>query len=127
MHAKSLEELQVFQKSHQLTIAVLTIVRAHRTEQRLAEQLGGSAESVMANIAEGYQQSTDRAFARYLVIAAGSAEETRVHLLAAEVQGWISHERNTELAGQAREIVKMLRSLIRYLQKSDRKHRCPGY
>ncbi len=77
----------------------------------------------MSNISEGFRQATDRAFARYLSIAAGSAEETRSHLTAAELTGHLSRARSAELRQEALEITTMLGALIRYLRRSDRKYR----
>lgn len=76
-----------------------------------------------ANISEGFSQSTDRAFARYLAIAAGSAEELRVHLGAAALKGLLPRGRAEELTGEAREIANMLQALIRYLHRCGRTDR----
>jgi four helix bundle protein len=77
----------------------------------------------MSNISEGFRQATDRGFARYLSIAAGSAEETRSHLTAAELKGHLTPVRSRELRAEAQEIANMLGALIRYLRRSDRKDR----
>jgi four helix bundle protein len=126
MHAKTVEDLQVFQRARGFTVAVFAMSGSFGHDRWLAEQLCASAESIMANIGEGFQQRTDRAFARYLVIAAGSAEEARAHLAAAEIRGHISKERVSELSSDAREITKMLGALVRYLHRSNRQERSIG-
>jgi len=108
-------------------VAVFAISQPMRQELRLRQQLSDSAESIPANIAEGFNQSTDRAFARYLGIAAGSAGELRVHLDAVAEIGVVRRERVAELINEAREMENMLDGFIRYLRRCDRKdrHRTP--
>jgi four helix bundle protein len=110
VHATCVEDLLVFQRARAFTVAVFAVTRDLRADFWLSDQLDESAESMMANI-------------RYLAIAAGSAEEARVHLLALELRGLVAHSRSSELRAEAREIASMLGALIRYLRRSDRKHR----
>jgi len=123
MHATCVEDLQVFQRAKAFAVAVFAVTRGFRSDYWLRDQLDGSAESIMSNIAEGFRQATDRAFARYLSIAAGSAEEARTHLTAAEIKGHIAQTRSQELRAEAREIANMLGGLVLYLRRSDRKYR----
>ena len=70
------------------TALVVALHRAHAAEDRrvvrrapgLCGQLLRSAASIAANISEGAGQLTAAQFARYLVIAIGSANETEHHL-----------------------------------------------
>ena len=82
-----------------------------------------AADSLVSNIAEGFGQGTDRAFARYLYIARGSANEIASHLAVAEVRGLVAHAAATPLIEEARQIGNMISGLIRYLLKSDWKDR----
>jgi four helix bundle protein len=123
MHATCVEDLQVFQRAKALVVAVFAVTSGFRSDYWLGDQLNESAESIMSNIAEGFRQATDRAFARYLSIAAGSAEEVRSHVAAAELKRLIAHARSRELRGEAMEIANMLGGLIRYLHRTDRKDR----
>jgi len=45
--------------------------------RRLVEQQVASADSVAANIEEGYGRESTREYAQFLIIARGSAQETR--------------------------------------------------
>ena len=123
MRAKYVEDMQLFQRASRLAAAILAITRRVLDHQGLRSQLNDSATSIAANIAEGFSQPTDRAFARYVAIAAGSAEEVRVHLRTAELQGIIAHEAAAALMQEAREIANMLRGFIRYLHRCDRRDR----
>jgi four helix bundle protein len=123
MHATCVEDLQVFQRARVFAVAVFAATSRFRSDVWLRDQLNASAESIMSNISEGFRQASDRSFARYLTIAAGSAEEVRSHLTAAELKGHVAEAQSIELRGEAREIVNMLGGLVRYLRRSDRKNR----
>jgi four helix bundle protein len=123
MHATCVEDLQVFQRAKAFVVAVFAATRSLQSDYWLGDQLNASAESIMSNIAEGFRQATDRAFARYLSIAAGSAEEARTHLSAAELKGHFGHAESAALRQEALEIVNMLGALVHYLRRSDRKER----
>jgi four helix bundle protein len=126
MHATCVEDLLVYQRAKVLLVAVFDLTRGFRSDCWLADQLNASAQSILANIAEGFRQPTDRAFARYLSISSGSAAEARSHLLAAELRGHVASDRAAELADEAQEIASMLGALVRYLHRCDRKNRCPA-
>jgi len=68
---------------------VVAMIR--RRNVKLAEQIESAASSVVANLAEGNRRyGKDRL--QFFRIAAGSANETRAHLRAAEAWGWVSQE-----------------------------------
>ncbi len=48
--------------------------------EELRDQIKDATDSVVSNIAEGFEQSTDRGFARYLYISKGSTAEVRTRL-----------------------------------------------
>ena len=59
-----------------------------RLDSSLAQQIVRSASSIAANLGEGNRrQGKDRL--HFFRIAAGSAEETRVHLRVARAFGWV--------------------------------------
>ena len=65
---------------------VVTLVRRH--DAKVAQQIVSAASSIAANLAEaGGRQGKDRM--HFFRIAAGSAEETRVHLRVALAWGWL--------------------------------------
>jgi four helix bundle protein len=123
--AKSVEELQVYQKSLVAATEVSAIIRrpSFDRDRRLRDQLGGSSESVPSLIAEGFEQSTDRHFAEYCCRSRGSSRETRTHLVAACVRHHITEPERVRVADLYEEIAKMLSGLIRHLRTEDRKDR----
>ncbi len=121
-----LEDLQVWQRAVKLAAAVSAITRTGNLakDERLRRQIDGAAESVLANVAEGYGQASDRAFAGYLFISRGSANELRAHLQVAVARGYLLDTARVAIDRELEEIARMLTGLTRYLLRSDRKHRC---
>lgn len=83
----------------------------------LTSQVRRSAGSVPANIAEGYGREHTRSFIHFLRISQGSLKELEPHLLLAERVGLSSGEELTACLEQCETVGKMLRALIRSLEK----------
>ena len=80
--AKSVEELKVWPRSNERNVAVTVIIgnAGFRWDRRPRVQFLDAADSIVSNIAEGFEQPTDRAFARYPYIAKSSNGEVRARL-----------------------------------------------
>ena len=87
-----------------------------RADGGLRRQIQRAAVSVMANVAEGAGWGGDREFARFLVIARGSAAEVRSHLWVARDVGHIDAASFERLAGEVREIECMIGGRIHRLR-----------
>jgi len=81
--AKKFEDLVVWQKAHQLVLAIYKITRNFPKEEifGLTSQFRRAAISVPANIAEGFKRATIPDKLRLLNIAQGSLEEVRYYLI----------------------------------------------
>ncbi len=123
--AKRVEELQVWQRSGELAHAVFAATESSEflDHPRLAQQLNDSAGSILANIAEGFGQASDRAFARFVAIARGSCNEVRSHLTIPVIRRCIPASLAAPMQQEADEISRMLTGFERYLLRSDRKQR----
>ena len=123
--AKSVEELQVYQKALEASTEVSAILErdSFKRDPRLRDQLGSSSERVASLISEGFEQSTDRHFAQYLYRSRGSSRETRTQLVVALDRRHIDETERIRITAQYEEIAKMLTGLIRHLETEDRKHR----
>jgi len=64
--AQRVEDLKVWQRAREFSVAVNAIIGrpGFQRDRRLREQLEDAVDSVIANIAEGFTQPTDKAFAR---------------------------------------------------------------
>jgi len=128
MIARRIEELLVFQKAMQLADAITAILAlpGFAQELRLRNQLRDAADSVVANIAEGFPQSTDRGFARYLYVARGSLGEVRAWLELASRRDLVPPPQAARADGLAEETARMTTALIKYLLASNRRDRGTG-
>jgi len=114
---KSFEELEAWQKSHSLTLAVYKITNRFPKEERfgLVSQLRRASSSVPANIAEGFGRRTTKDFVRFLDISAGSLNETRYFLILSRDLEHISKEEYAGLRSHCDEVGRLLGGLIKSL------------
>ncbi|MCX6344820.1 MAG: four helix bundle protein [Armatimonadetes bacterium] len=70
------------------------------------------------HIAEGYARETNIEFARFLVIARGSASEVKTQLYIALDIGYIEREKFDELYARIDKICRMLTGLMDYLKRN---------
>jgi four helix bundle protein len=126
--AKTVEELKVWQRARQFAVAVFAILerQTFEHERELREQIKDATDSMVSNIAEGFEQSTDRGFARYLYTSKGSTAEVRSRLSLALERRRISREEFARLDGLGDEVARIITGLIKYLVKSDRRDRGLG-
>lgn len=114
---KDFHELKVWQKAHQLTLAVCQITAVFPREELygLTTQIRRSCSSIPANLAEGCGRNGDAEFARFCSIAMGSASELEYHLLLARDLKLINPKDYAELAQRTIEVKRMLTALIQKL------------
>ena len=126
--AKSVEELQIWQRAVQLDVAVSAIIEnpGFQKDRRLKEQTLDAVDSLVSNIAEGFEQPTDRAFAKYLYTSKASNGEARARLLLARNRRYITAAEFDTCNRLADEVARMLSGFIKYLMKSDRRDRGLG-
>ena len=83
----------------------------------MTAQVRRAASSIAANIAEGYGRETTGSFIQFLRVAQGSTKELETHLLLASRVGVAKAEELTPLLVRCERVSKMLRNLIRSLQR----------
>lgn len=115
---RDFHELKVWQKAHQLTLAVYQVTTALPREELygLTTQLRRSCSSIPANLAEGCGRTGDAEFARFWSIAMGSASELEYHLLLTKDLKLIKSQDYAELAQRTIEVKRMLTALIQKLK-----------
>lgn len=108
------KNLQVWQKSHLLTLAVYKATLGFPKEElyALTSQLRRATASVPANISEGCGRGSDPEFGRFLQIAMGSASETEYHLLLAHDLRYLSDDHFQHLTADLVEVKRMLAALL---------------
>ena len=79
-----------------------------------------------SNISEGFEQPTDRAFAKYLYTAKASTAEVRTRLKLCCRRGYLTAEEFAARDALGDEIARIANGLIKYLLKSNRRDRGLG-
>lgn len=116
---KTFRDLIVWQKA---MVLVTDVYRASsefpKSEQYgLTSQLRRCAVSIPSNIAEGFGRDSTNDYLRFLSIANGSLYESQTQLEIARNLEFLSEQQFTQLLNQAREIERMMSSLIRKLKE----------
>jgi four helix bundle protein len=106
-------ELKVWQRSHQLVLAVYRLSKAFPADVRygLLSQLRRAVLSVPTNIAEGSKRQGGRDYARFLNISEGSLAETEYLLMVGRDLDYVKPEQTGPLLEEIHEIAGMLHSL----------------
>src|SRR2546428_11581846 len=110
---KDFRKLQVWQKSHQLTLALYRVTRSFPRDEiyGLTAQIRRASSSIPANLAEGCGRNGDAELARFCNIAGGSASELEYHLLLARDLNLLNAPDYTALANQTTEVKRMITGL----------------
>jgi four helix bundle protein len=125
MAVKDVQELLVFQRAEALLQEISSLLGTSklRADRVLSLQMDRASLSVLSNVAEGFAQPSDRAFARFLYMSRASVAELRTQILVARLRGHVTPERAHELDRLAEEVARMLTGLIKYLVREDRRRR----
>ena len=126
---KGLETLLVWQKSLAFAVEVCkTILPKLPIQEKwsLVDQLRRSAQSIPANIAEGYGRFYFQEGVRFCYIARGSLEETFSHLTLAHKLDYLDDETYKRLNDQIIELRRMISGYIAFLKESKRGASEPG-
>ncbi len=112
---RDFRNLQIWQRSHQLTLEVYKQTENLPKAERygLVSQIRRSAASVPANIAEGCGRS-EGDFGRFLQIAMGSATELEYHLILASD---LNHIQEDEAEVLIEELQQIKRMIVTYMKK----------
>ena len=86
----------------------------------MTSQVRRAAAAVPANIAEGQGRESPGEFVRFLRMAQGSLKELETHLILASRVGLVADEEVDRLLRRCETVGKMLRALIRAIQKKQR-------
>ncbi|MEQ1730295.1 MAG: four helix bundle protein [Vicinamibacterales bacterium] len=123
--ATNVHELQVFQRACLAADELFAVIRATPLgrDRDLSAQLNRGSIRVVSDIAEGFEQKTDRHFARYLYDARGGAAEIRAQLGIAQRHGYITMADCERVSGGYVDVGRMLSGLIAYLEREGREHR----
>src|SRR5919197_6083479 len=114
---KDFRKLQVWQKAHQLTLAIYHFTAAFPRHEiyGLASQMRRAASSIPSNIAEGCGRDGDAELSRFCSMARGSASELEYQILLSRDLKLIHADDYERLTQQVVEIKRMLTVLVQKL------------
>ena len=118
---KRFEEIVAWQEARKLAKMVYAVTRegAFAKDYGLRDQIQRAAVSVGSNIAEGFERSGNKEFAKFLWIAKGSSGEVISQLYTALDIGYISDAQLEELATQARHCSYLIYKLVTAVKSSS--------
>ncbi|PZP54825.1 MAG: four helix bundle protein [Micavibrio aeruginosavorus] len=122
--APTFEDLEVFKSSFSIAIEIhkKTLGFPKIEQYALANQIRRSRKAIAANIAEGFgkQRNSKAEFARFIIIAIGSSDETLVWLKFCFELGYISEEEYSKWCSELKKTSRMLQSLYSTLKSDNR-------
>lgn len=112
------EDLEVWQKSIALAKDIYKLSNHGRLSKDygMKDQIRRAACSISNNIAEGFENQSNKQMTRFLYIAKGSCGELRSQIYLMSSLDLITNEEQSDLYNKCIEISKMLAGFIKYLQ-----------
>jgi four helix bundle protein len=129
MSSEGLKRLDVWRKAEEFALLVYSqAVPALPVEEKwnLASQLRRSAQSIPANIAEGYGRYYYQDMVRFCYLARGSLDESLSHILLAQDLGYLKLELSGAIILAGDELSRLINGYIAYLKRSKQGANEPG-
>lgn len=113
------EDIEAWKEARRLVNLIYNISekKEFAKDLSLKNQIRSASVSIMSNIAEGFDRSSDREFIQFLVIARASAAEVKSQLHIALDRGYIDHGDFETIFEHANSVVNLINGFIRYLRK----------
>jgi len=117
---RSYRDLRVWQLSIELTVDCYAATKDFPAAEiySLTSQIRRAATSIAANISEGYGRDNRGSYLQFLRIAQGSLKELETHVIVSGRLGYLAPPVEERLLAEAEDVGKMLRALIRSLEKA---------
>jgi four helix bundle protein len=128
MKFEKIEDFGVWKKAESFCDAVSAILTRPEfvKDFDLRGQVQSASDSVLSNMSEGFQQPTDRAFAKFLYVSKASTAEIGTRLGRAQKRGYLTRAELAVFQRQAAEVARMTTGLIKHLMKSPGRRRGLG-
>ena len=116
---KSFQEMSVWQCALKLSKVIFKLSSSlpRSEDYGLTSQIRRSANSVSANIAEGFGRKGTKDKCQFYVISRGSAYETQSHLLYGLDIGYFAKEKISELIKQYNDLIHDLNKIIKSISQ----------
>jgi len=129
MSIQGLERLEVWRKAKEFVVAIhQQILPLLPSEEKwsMNHQLRRSAQSIPANLAEGYGRYYYQENIRFCYMARGSLEETLSHLVLCHELNYIPDSLYEQLYKDGESIDRLINGYIAYLKRSKQGANEPG-
>ncbi|MGA3150553.1 MAG: four helix bundle protein [Candidatus Saccharimonadales bacterium] len=117
---KSFEQLIVWQKAQELAVSMYEITKRFPANEKFAltNQVRRAANSVSANIAEGFGRRSPKDKVQFYTIAYGSLLEVKNYLYLAEKLGYINNVDRGNANNTVLDVQKLINALIKSITKN---------
>ena len=114
------EELEIWQTAMKLSSKVFKLTEEGLSSKdfKFRDQIRSSAGSVMDNIAEGFERSSQFEFVNFLGISKGSSGEVRSQLYRGIDQRYFTED-TSELIKDYEELASKIAGFMKYLNQSE--------
>lgn len=115
----SFKDLIVWQKSHQLVLAIYSITKTFPKEEifSLTNQVRRASVSIAANISEGYKKKTIPNKLNFINIAEGSLEEVKYYIILSKDLKYIDEKNYEQLYIYAEEVGRLISGYEKAISK----------
>ena len=115
----SFKDLIVWQKAHQLVIAIYKATKLFPKEEvfSLTNQVRRAAVSIPANICEGYKKKTIPNQLNFINIAEGSLEEVKYYIILSKELQYIDESVYEQLTNSAEEVGRLINGYEKAISK----------
>jgi four helix bundle protein len=117
---RKFEDLAIWQIARKLSLKVfhLTEIGLSAQDYKFKNQIRASAGSVMDNIAEGFERSSQFEFVNFLSISKGSSGETRSQLYRGIDQRYFPED-TIDLITEYEDLASNISGFMKYLNQSE--------
>jgi len=121
MGIERFEDIEAWKAARELTRQVYDVSAegAFARDYGPRDQIRRASVSVMANISEGFDSQSSKAFIQFLGYALRSATEAQSHLYVALDQNYIDRAVFEELYGETVTVKNLIHGFMRYLRSVD--------
>jgi four helix bundle protein len=122
MAIERFEDIEAWKAARELTQQIYnaTAQGNFSHDYGLRDQIQRAAVSIMANISEGFDSQSNKAFIQFLGYALRSATEVQSHLYVALDQNYIDRAVFEELYGRTVTVKNLIHGFMRYLRNVER-------
>lgn len=118
----TLEKLEVYELAEQFSDSIWEIVMGwdQFRKETIGKQIARSADSIGANIAEGYGRFYYKESKQFYFYSRGSVQETKSWIGKCKRRKLIGEDKCVELLGMAEVILVKLNAFIKFISKSSK-------